>query len=193
MDFLRQAVADYGYLAIFIGTFLEGETILVLGGIAAQQGLLDLQGVMLTACVGSLAGDQTAFLIGRRWGRKVLARFPSWQKNMARIEEKAARYLDLWMLTFRFFYGLRNPTPFVLAMGKVSMARFALFNAMGAAIWAVAGAAGGYVFGYALERFLGQAHAWILAALAGVALLGGLFFLARSLLGRAGRGEREKK
>jgi membrane protein DedA with SNARE-associated domain len=185
VSFLEQLVANYGYVAVFFGTFLEGETILVLGGIAAQQGLLDLSGVMLAAFSGSLMGDQLAFVIGRRWGRKILNRFPSWKKRIAKVEEKAARYLDLWMLSFRFFYGLRNVTPFVLATGKVSMTRFASFNAAGAAIWAVAGAAGGYFFGYALERYLGQTKGWFLVAVGVLCLVAALFCVIRWLRGRA--------
>lgn len=61
-DFL----SHYGYLALLIGTFLEGETILVLGGLAAHQGYLDLAGVILAAFAGSLMGDQFFFLLGRR-------------------------------------------------------------------------------------------------------------------------------
>lgn len=54
----------YGYWAILIGTFLEGETILVLGGLAAHMGYMDLTGVILTAFAGSLCGDQLFFLPG---------------------------------------------------------------------------------------------------------------------------------
>lgn len=39
----EQLIADYGYLAILIGTFLEGETILALGGLAARMGHLELR------------------------------------------------------------------------------------------------------------------------------------------------------
>jgi len=48
----------YGYWDILIGTFLEGETILVLGGLAAHMGYMDLSGVILSAFTGSLCGDQ---------------------------------------------------------------------------------------------------------------------------------------
>lgn len=51
-------VQTYGYWAILIGTFLEGETILVLGGLAAHMGYMDLNGVILAAFAGSLSGDQ---------------------------------------------------------------------------------------------------------------------------------------
>lgn len=55
---LKHLIASYGYFAILIGTFLEGETILVLAGLAAHQGYLDLTGVIFGAFAGSLCGDQ---------------------------------------------------------------------------------------------------------------------------------------
>ena len=46
---LREFLAQYGYLAVFAGTLLEGEVILVLAGFAAHQGYLQLPVVMLVA------------------------------------------------------------------------------------------------------------------------------------------------
>ena len=62
---INDFVANYGYLAVFIGTLLEGETILVAAGFAAYRGLLDLPSVVLVAIVGGTLGDQTAFQLGR--------------------------------------------------------------------------------------------------------------------------------
>ena len=98
-----------------------------------------------------------------------------------------ARYLDLWMLSFRFFWGLRNPTPFVLAMGNVPLGRFAALNAAGALVWAVAGAAAGYLFGHAMERFLGDMRKYSLRVLGGVVALW-LLALGLRALWRRGRG-----
>lgn len=55
---MEQLLNDYGYLALFIGTFLEGETILVLAGIAAAHDFLDLKTVIIVAFIGSYCGDQ---------------------------------------------------------------------------------------------------------------------------------------
>lgn len=189
MPDLQSLVIQYGYLALFVGTFLEGETILLLGGLAAQQGLLELPWVMASAFSGSLLGDQLAFFIGGRWGRPIIGRFPGWQEKIEKIRHKTGRYLDLWMLTFRFFWGLRNPTPFVLAMSNVPLARFATLNAIGALIWAVAGAWAGYLFGQAVERYLGQIHQHSLLILGGVVLLWTAVTLARSWLRRRERSD----
>ena len=56
------------------------------------------------------------------------------------------------MLGFRFVYGMRIMTPFVLALNKkIRTSRFVLLNAIGAAIWSVVISAGGYLFGSAVE------------------------------------------
>ena len=68
---LQGVIENYGYAAILIGTFLEGETILVLAGLAAHQGYLVLTWVILAAFLGSLCGDQLFFI----WDANTVRRF----------------------------------------------------------------------------------------------------------------------
>ena len=65
-------VTHFGYMAILIGTFLEGETILVLGGFLAHRGYLHLPWVIASAFAGTFAGDQLYFYLGRFKGMKGL-------------------------------------------------------------------------------------------------------------------------
>src|SRR6516164_6028052 len=102
---LDSLISQYGYLAILVGTFLEGETILILGGLAAHKGLLELPGVMLAAFVGSTLSDQLFFLLGRRHGEAWLARRPQWQAGVQRVRGLLNRHSTLLILTFRFLYG----------------------------------------------------------------------------------------
>src|SRR5258708_22466336 len=74
---MNDVVGQLGYAAIFVGTFLEGETVLALGGVAAAYCYLSLPGVIAVAVLGAFAGDQCCFYIGRRYGARVIARFPS--------------------------------------------------------------------------------------------------------------------
>jgi len=159
MPSLESLIQDYGYWAVLIGTFLEGETIVVLGGIAAQQEHLNLRLVMLCAFCGSYAGDQLAFTVGRFWGTKILARKPKWKERSDELFRKSPRFLNFWMVAFRFFYGLRNPTPWILGAGGVSYKKFLILNGIGAAIWAVALSYGGYAFGVLIESFMGKMRA----------------------------------
>src|SRR3990172_7601511 len=144
---IEALLQTYGYYALFIGTFLEGETIIVLAGFLANQGYMELQWVILLAFLGSLSGDTLVFHIGRWKGRPFLARRPHWDKRADRVQRALDKYGTYAVLSFRFFYGLRNFTPFVIGSTGFSPRRFFLLNATGAAIWAVVVGSGGDIFG----------------------------------------------
>lgn len=171
---LATFLSNYGYLALLIGTFLEGETILVLGGLAAHQGYLSLTGVVTAAFVGSLLGDQLFFYLGRRHSRYILDRRPQWHTRIDRVHRLMARYETIMILGFRFLYGLRTVTPFVLGMSKVNTTKFMMLNAAGALSWAVAFGLGGYFFGHVLQSALGEIQHYEGIVLLGVAGIGAL-------------------
>lgn len=152
---LRSFVEAYGYYALLLGTFVEGETILVIGGFAAHLGYLKLSSVMLVAFIGSFSGDQLYFCAGRVKGRDLMSRFPRWGKRVDKVHDLMARYHDLIMIGFRFVYGIRILTPVVLGMNRnVRTVRFLVFNAIGAMIWSVVISLAGYFFGYAIEHLI---------------------------------------
>jgi membrane protein DedA with SNARE-associated domain len=84
------------------------------------------------------------------------------------------------MLGFRFLYGLRSVTPFVIGMSRIPTPRFFLLNVLGAALWAMAIGVLGYLFGHALEAVLGDIHRYELLVLATVPLIGGGVWLVRA-------------
>jgi membrane protein DedA with SNARE-associated domain len=152
---IRSFVETYGYYALLAGTFLEGETILLVGGLVAHLGYLHLPAVMLVAFIGSFSGDQIYFCMGRLKGRELLARHHKWEKRVDKVHCLMARYHDFIMVGFRFVYGIRILTPIVLGMNKsVKTVRFFVFNAIGAMIWSVAVSSTGYLFGYAIEKLI---------------------------------------
>src|SRR5918912_698871 len=110
---LEQLLATYGYALLFAGTFLEGETILVIAGFLAQQGYLKLPLVVVVATFGTLAGDQLFFHIGRRRGRSFIGNRPAWQAKSRRAVEFLRKHQNWAILGFRFVYGIRTVTPFL--------------------------------------------------------------------------------
>jgi membrane protein DedA with SNARE-associated domain len=58
-------IGNYGYFALLNGTFLEGETILILAGLAARQGYLYLPWGIVVEFIGTLIGGQLFFFLGR--------------------------------------------------------------------------------------------------------------------------------
>lgn len=151
---LEEVVIRYGYLALFVGTFLEGETILLIAGYLAHTGHLDLLWVILAAFLGSFSGDQTFFFLGRWKGLAFLARHPAWQQKAARAFALLSRFQVPVILGFRFLYGIRNVTPFVIGASGLRPRRFFVLNLLGALTWAIAFGCVGYNVGSVVESVL---------------------------------------
>lgn len=149
-------IAAYGYAAVLAGTLLEGEAVLLLAGFAAHQGHLSLPLVVFIAFVGGTTGDQVFFWIGRSWGGALLERLPAVRARTLRVGELMRRYDAALVFGIRFMYGLRIAGPIAMGALGVSSRRFALWNVLGAAVWAVLVANLGYMLGHALEMLLGQ-------------------------------------
>ncbi len=174
---LQSLIGNYGYVAILIGTFLEGETILVLAGLAAQRGYLVLTWVILAAFLGSLGGDQLFFYLGRKHSQAVLAKRPGWKQKAAKVNKLINRFQTPMILSFRFLYGLRTVSPFVLGMSTVSVQKFVVLNATSALIWAAAFGSGGYLFGHALEVVIGKAKSYEIYVMGSIAIVGLLIWI----------------
>lgn len=189
---IAEFVADYGYLAVFLGTLLEGETVLLAAGFAVHRGMLDGHLVFVIAVLGATAGDLCAFLLGHWKGASLLARFPALARHAERIESLLARYHAPFILVMRFLYGLRIAGPLIMGYGCLPLSRFALFNVLGAVLWASLVMGAGYAFGIAIESFLDdikRLEETLLAAILAVGL-GGL--LLRHWMGAAKDRKRQR-
>ncbi len=170
-------IEDYGYLAILIGTFMEGETVLVLGGFAAHRGYLDLYLVITAAFTGTVLGDQLFYFLGRKHSQAILSHRPKWQPRIDRARQMIDKHRILIILSFRFLYGLRTVTPFTLGIANVPARIFVPLNILGALVWSVAIGFAGYFFGHALEIVLGHLKHLELWIMIGIGLTGGLIWV----------------
>ncbi|WP_101675966.1 DedA family protein [Alloalcanivorax mobilis] len=176
---LQGFLENFGYVALFLGTFFEGETILVLAGFLAFQGYLRLDLVIATAFFGACAGDQLWYMLGRHHGRRVLARKPRWEALGERALRLIRRHPDLWVLGFRFIYGVRTVMPVAIGVSGYPPGRFLVFNCLGAGIWATVLGLAAYHFGNLLETLLGHVKRYEFIVLGALVVLGVLFWLRR--------------
>ena len=181
---LPKLVADYGYLAVFVGTLLEGEAILLLAAYAAHRGYLSLPVVMAVAFFGATLGDQIFFFSGRFFGSGLMRRLPMIRARAERINALLLRYHAALIIGIRFAYGLRIAGPIVIGMSSLRARRFLVFNALGAMIWAPLIAGIGYLFGHALEWLFADLKEYetigLLALLLLFMLVSGVVHLARA-------------
>lgn len=177
-------IDSYGYLAVFIGAFLEGETILALAGLAAHRGYMDFRLVVVIAALAGFLGDQFYFFLGRFKGQEILARFPNVEERAQRFDALLARWHAPLIIGIRFMYGFRVVGPIMLGMGRVASWKFVLYNFIGAAIWAPLIAGIGYFFGEAVEALLGdvkRVELWLFVA---VIVIGMSMFLIHGIRSR---------
>ena len=99
---LESLLTTYGYPAIILGTFLEGETLMILAGVAAHLGYLSLDWVIVCGFCGTFFGDQLYFFLGRRHGKSMLASRTSWQ---APCYHRSVNSVSCWL---QLAYRLRS-------------------------------------------------------------------------------------
>ncbi|HZH27818.1 MAG TPA: DedA family protein [Azospirillaceae bacterium] len=183
---LLEQYGDWVYLGAFINTFFEGETLILVGGFAAAQDLLDPIYLALTAWAGSFLGDQLYFAIGRRYGFRLVARRPRLKAGVETAILALHRWHTPFILGFRFLYGIRTVASFALGMTGIGWARFALLNFVAAGVWAWTFVGVGYLFGEAMEAMFGSVAKSVQVMLLGIlALVGCSLLLARFLSRRA--------
>ncbi|MGA6992692.1 MAG: DedA family protein [Candidatus Deferrimicrobiaceae bacterium] len=168
---IQHFIENYKYWALFLGTILEEETIMILAGLGASQGHLSLAWVFLVGFLGAVAGDQTSFFLGRWKGRKYLADHPSWNPHADRIRRLLDRYNLLILAGFRFPYGIRTTAPVVFGAVGIRAVRFFLANTIGAMIRAVVIGTGGYLFGKALVIIFHDIEHYEHMAIGGIAII----------------------
>lgn len=153
---IASLVINYGYLVIFFGTLLEGETWVALGGFAVYQGYLNFPVLVLVAIIGAIIGDQAFFYFGRKKGVSYVAKRPHLKERVERIQVHIEKHQNWLIFSSRFMYGFRAVLPIALGMSRVSEKKFLALNFLGAVVWALLFATGGYLFGGAIEVFLGN-------------------------------------
>lgn len=109
---INNLISQYGYAALVIGSMAEGETITLLGGVVAHQGLLKFPLVVLSVALGGMIGDQLLYLLGRRFGGKLLKRFSRHQARIRKAQRMIQRRPYLFVIGTRFMYGFRVIGPF---------------------------------------------------------------------------------
>lgn len=156
MEQVIEFVQNWGYYAVFLGSLVEGESVILTACVLAHMGYLNIYYIMGIAFVGTLFADQSLFLVGRRYGPTLFKKYPHLKTRSERVFKLLKKY-DVWfILTFRFIYGIRTLSPLVIgASDMVSLRRFAPLNFIAALIWVLLSCFLGYVvLGETVEQVL---------------------------------------
>jgi membrane protein DedA with SNARE-associated domain len=182
---LADVAKDYGIVALFaliavetMGIPVPGETALIAAGIFASQGHLSIEAVIVAAAVAAILGDNVGFLIGRKYGRRLLMSdrgpFPHHRKKLIALGEPffekhgpKAVFLGRWVA------GLRITAAWLAGAHHMRWPTFTFYNALGGICWATSIGLVSYYLGHTAETVFRTAG---LAGLGAAAVLGVVAF-----------------
>lgn len=173
MDYVS-LIQQFGYIAVFIGTIIEGEAVLLLSGFFAQKGYLLYPAVFALGAMGTYASETFIYYMGRWHGRAFMKRrSESWRERYYRFAERLHRHRYLIILFYRFFYGMRTVAPFAIGSSGVRPFTFHSLNLVGTLLWTGLMSGLGYFFGRSVERFFqeyAEYNMWVLGSVIGAVL-----------------------
>ncbi|MCW2958267.1 MAG: phosphoesterase PA-phosphatase related protein, partial [Solirubrobacterales bacterium] len=177
LEDLGQALGPWTYLLVGVMAFLEtgafvgllapGETVILVGGVVAGQGEIDIIVLIAIIWVCAVAGDMTSFFVGRRLGRGFLVKHgPKVQITEARIEQTEAffdKHGGKAIFLGRFVGLIRAVAPFLAGSSGMPLRRFAPYDILGAGLWGTTFALLGFFFWRSIDKVLSWAKTGSLA------------------------------
>jgi undecaprenyl-diphosphatase len=188
LAFLVTIPANLGYPVLFglvmvesMGVPVPGETAIILSGLAANQGRLSIELVILVAAAAAIIGDNIGFEIGRRGGRALLerpGRFARQRRQMLDVADPFfERHGPKAVFLGRWIAGLRVWAAWFAGASDMPWRTFFVWNAAGGICWATSVGLAAYFGGQAVEKVITEVGVY--GGIAVVALLVLLFLLHR--------------
>ena len=141
-----------------VGFFLPGDSLLVVSGLFASAGKLNVYLVLLAFFLGSVIGDSTGYWTGRAMGKTLFNRESSFLFKPSRVE-KARHFFEKYgvktVILARFVPIVRTFAPLVVGATGMPYAKFLTFSIIGGALWISSMVLGGYFLGGVIENALG--------------------------------------
>ena len=126
--------------AAFLGFFIPGETLVMVAGVLASLGILDVSDLIAIVALGAILGDNISYQLGRRMGHPWLVRYGGRvglnQARLDRVDHFYDRHGGAAVVFGRFVGFLRALVPFVAGAAGMSYPHFICYNAVASTLWA---------------------------------------------------------
>lgn len=168
INWMLEFLGIYVYFGLFfvifaetglaVGFFLPGDSLLVVSGLFAAAGKLNVWFVLVAFFLGSVLGDNTGYWTGRLMGKTLFNREDSWVFKPSRVEKAHAffeKYGVKTVVLARFVPIVRTFAPLVVGAAEMPYHRFLGFSVLGGLLWICGMVLAGYFLGGVIERALG--------------------------------------
>jgi len=163
----------------FVGLIAPGEFTILVGGVVAGQGRIDVMALIAIVWVCAVAGDLTSYYLGRRLGRGFMERHGPKVKITHERLEQVERFFDRHggkaILIGRFVGLVRAIAPFLAGSSRMPLRRFIPYDVVGAGLWGTTFVLLGYVFWHSFDKVASIAKQGALALGFAIALGFGIY------------------
>jgi membrane-associated protein len=141
-----------------VGFFLPGDSLLVVAGLFAATGKLNLAVLLFSLFVAAVVGDAVGYYTGAKMGPKLFKRQKSLlfrPSHLQKAHEFYEKYGGKTIIIARFVPIVRTFAPIVAGAAKMPYRKFVVFNVMGGLFWVFSMILAGYFLGTLLRDKLG--------------------------------------
>lgn len=145
---------------LLVGFFLPGDSLLFTAGFLASQGYLAVVPLIILLFIAAVSGDAVGYLFGKKVGPRIFSKPESFWFRPAHVDKTKTffdRYGAKTILLSRFLPAIRTFAPIMAGVGGMRYRVFAVYNAIGALLWACGVTLLGYGFGQSVphaDRYL---------------------------------------
>jgi membrane-associated protein len=157
MDSAHHLIDLYGYWAVFIWTFVEGESVFIAAAALAAAGLMEPWKVILAAAGGAFIGHLVFFAVGRWRGMQIIRSVPFLYKHYPKANKILDHYAHWSIFIFQYLYGTRLISAILFGCSSIDFKRFFILQLINCLSWAFVLYLGGHLLGLAaiaiIDRF----------------------------------------
>ena len=132
---MEELLTTCGYVASFIGTFIEGELLLLTTVLASKMGHFNFFGAMAAAFAGAYTRDWLTFIFAKKKGKRFIERKPKLKTKLSKVNNWLEKYPNAILSSYRMIYGMGMVTVLMAGVSGVSAKKFAILSAISCAVW----------------------------------------------------------
>jgi membrane protein DedA with SNARE-associated domain len=177
-------IEHYGLWVVFVVVMVEvagfpfvpGETALIAAAVLASQGHGSIVWTIVLAIAAAVVGASAAYVVGRRWGRGLLRRWPLLERltrtPIERSDHFFRRHGAKAVVLARFLPIVRATLGWMAGVGRMPLPRFLAANVAGAVAWGIGIGLLAFYVGGAVLTTIQRYGAYAIAAVAVLFIVG---------------------
>ncbi len=172
----------FGEAALFVGFVLPGETTVLVAGVVASQGNINIDVLCILVVLAAVVGDSVGYAVGHHFGDRLLS-IRLLQRHREELDAALAgmqKRGPVYVFLGRFTAFLRAVMPGLAGISRMHYRRFLVANALGGLVWGIAFSLLGYFGGSQLSK-IEKYSGWASLALGALLVLSvlGVYYLRR--------------